>query len=222
MRILAIESSTLSGSVAVLDNESVVAEILLDPGKRTTRTLSPALQQILQQEGWQPSDVQCVAVSVGPGSFTGLRIGVTVAKTFAYATGAKVLGVSTLEVLAAQVPPGRQLLWAVMNAERAQLFAACFHVENDQWIESAPPGIVDVSTWTQTLVPGTLVTGPALSDLPQPLPNHVTPVAANFWTPRAGTVGQVAFRHFQAGRLDDIWSLVPRYFRDSAAQEKAK
>src|SRR5687768_12135976 len=105
MRILALETSGLSGEVALLEGERVIAEQWLDPGQRTARSLAPGMKQILQTAGWQPRDVQLVAVTIGPGSFTGLRVGVTAAKTLAYAVGCEVMGVDTLEVIAAQAPP---------------------------------------------------------------------------------------------------------------------
>ena len=74
---------------------------------------------LLKQVGWRPDDVQLVAVSVGPGSFTGLRVGVTAAKVFAYAVGAEVLGVDTLEAIAAASPDDVAEVSAVIDAQRA-------------------------------------------------------------------------------------------------------
>jgi tRNA threonylcarbamoyladenosine biosynthesis protein TsaB len=222
MRILAIETSLINGSVAAIDNETVRCEISLDPQRRTTRTLSPVMQQILRQVGWRPLDVQCVSVSIGPGSFTGLRIGVTAAKAFAYATGAKIAGVNTLQVLAKQAPLANGPLWAVVNAERSQVYTSQFQVEEDRWIETRPPQIVDVSEWSTMLTAETLVTGPALHDLASTLPSHVTMASQELWTPRAATVGELGYRQIDSGRREDLWSLAPFYLRESAAQEKAR
>lgn len=222
MRVLAIESAMMGGSVAILENQTLLAEDSLDVRQRTAQTLSPAMQRLLRDVGWKPRDVELVAVTVGPGSFTGLRIGVTAAKTFAYATGAGVLGVNTLEVLAAQVPVSAQHLWAVINAERAQLFAAAFRADRASWVETIPTGIVDGHVWARSRMPGSLVTGPALADLRSQLPADVQLTAEDLWIPRAATVGQLAYTQFLAGRRDDVWSLVPRYFRESAAEEKTK
>src|SRR5437773_12166637 len=106
MRVLALETSGTAGSVAVLDDEQLLTAVALDPAQRTARTLAPAIRDVLKHVGWAPTDVQLVAVTAGPGSFTGLRLGVTTAKTFAYAAGCEVLGVNTLEVIAGRAPPG--------------------------------------------------------------------------------------------------------------------
>src|SRR5688572_20388398 len=93
----------MAGSVAALEGE-LVAEMELDSARRTAQTLVPALDVLLRQVAWKPQDVDLIAVTQGPGSFTGLRIGVTTAKTFAYACGAAIVGVNTLAAIARQVP----------------------------------------------------------------------------------------------------------------------
>ncbi len=101
MRILALETTDKTGTVAALDGSNLLAEMTLEPTRRSAQTLAPAIQSLLSQVGWRPPDVQLVGVSIGPGSFTGLRVGVTMAKVLAYAVGAEVLGVDTLEAVAA-------------------------------------------------------------------------------------------------------------------------
>ena len=95
------------------------------PSARHKR-LRPALQRVAEAGRLVAASVELVAVAVGPGSFTGLRIGVTTAKTFAYAVGAEVVGVNTLAALAAQAPPSATPLWTILDAQRQELFAAKF------------------------------------------------------------------------------------------------
>src|SRR5687768_6416743 len=110
LRILALETSGRSGSVAALIGQvvpvrtRVIGQQALDDHQRNAQSLAPAIRSLLDVAGWRPADVQLVAVTAGPGSFTGLRVGVTTAKVFAYATSAAVLGVDTLEVIAQQAP----------------------------------------------------------------------------------------------------------------------
>jgi len=96
MRTIALETSSSSGSIALFEADRLVAESDLGAwelgrGQRTAQSLAPALQSILRQATWKPRDVELIAVTDGPGSFTGLRAGVTTAKVFAYATGAEVV-----------------------------------------------------------------------------------------------------------------------------------
>ncbi len=104
MRILALETSGTSGSVAVLEGSSQVAQLILPPGQRSARSLVPTIQDLLGRVGWEMSQIGLVAVTSGPGSFTSLRIGVSTAKALAYAVGAEIIGVNTLGVIARQAP----------------------------------------------------------------------------------------------------------------------
>jgi tRNA threonylcarbamoyladenosine biosynthesis protein TsaB len=227
MRILALETSAMAGSVAVLENDAPLAEIELDPSRRTAQTLAPAVHQILQQVQWQPENVELVAVTSGPGSFTGLRMGVATAKTFAYATRAAIVGVNTLAVIARGIPVEKTpasgaLLWVVMNAEREQLFAASFQFVDSNWRESQATHIVDQKLWLSRVSPGSLVAGPGLKGLVAQLPAGVIVVPESCWNPRAADVGREGLQAFRAGRQSDCWSLLPNYFRESAAVERSR
>ncbi|MGD9632054.1 MAG: tRNA (adenosine(37)-N6)-threonylcarbamoyltransferase complex dimerization subunit type 1 TsaB [Pirellulales bacterium] len=222
MRILAIETSGRDATLAALESDpggqaQTLAEVAIVGPERTAQFLAPRLQQLLREADWQPQAVKLVAVAVGPGSFTGLRIGVTTAKTLAYAVGAQVIGVNTLEVIAAQAPDEVGPLWVTMDAQRQELFAARFDAKRRIAVE---PQIVTQPTWLQMLQPGDHVTGPGMQRLRVDLPTGVQTVDRSLWQPQAATVGQLGWRDYQAGRRDDLWKLTPLYYRQSAAEEK--
>ncbi len=220
MKILAIETSDTAGSLALLHQGVIEREIVLDPRSRSAQTLAPALDSLLKQTGWRPADIELVAVAVGPGSFTGLRVGVATAKTFAYVVGAEVVAVNTLEAIANQAPINSGRIWAVIDAQRQQVFAASFVRDGDNLISDEATRIVDNEHLLANLIVGDRVTGPGLRRLIQSLPDRVTAEAEEIWRPRAATVGQLGWRQYQAGQRDDIWRLAPQYFRRSAAEEK--
>ncbi len=112
-RVLAIETSQTAGSVALLESGRLVAEKQFAPHKRSAKTLAPAIDGIFQEANWQPSSLSLIIVVRGPGSFTGLRIGVTTAKMMSLALGCPVQSVLTNTVLAEQV---RQSVWCVRFA----------------------------------------------------------------------------------------------------------
>jgi len=220
LNILALETSERRASVALMVDAHLRVEHRLDLDVRTAQALVPAIAESLASLDWHPRDIGLVAVTTGPGSFTGLRIGVTMAKTFAYATGAAVRGVNTLEVIAAQSAVEGELT-AVIDAQRNQLY--CGRLRRDDqgevhWLGATE--IVDVDDWRSALQPGEVVSGPVLQRLADRLPQGVVVVDRSNWSPRAETVGRLAWRDAQAGRLDDLWLMVPQYFRPSAAEEK--
>jgi tRNA threonylcarbamoyladenosine biosynthesis protein TsaB len=224
-RILAIESSGRHASVATLcgdaDGTRLVGQTLLSGDERTAQVLAPTIQQLLTAADWSPKSVELVAVTVGPGSFTGLRIGVTTAKAFAYAIGAEVLGINTLEALALQATPSASSLWAVLDAQRQELFAARF-IFDDQFnfrteVETC---IIPQDEWLAGVRSGDRVIGPALKRFASRFPTGVEVLGEQSWQPVATSVGEVAWKNYQAGHRDDVWKLSPNYYRPSAAEEK--
>jgi len=230
--ILALETSSQAGSVALLNcnvggvevSDSVLSQCLLSADRRSAQSLAPAMAQVLAEAGKRPADVGLVAVTIGPGSFTGLRVGVTTAKTFAYAAGCECLGVDTLEVIAAQVPLGTPTsgeLHAVLDAQRKELFLARFRWDGSVPVRLEENRTVPADQWLAGLAPGTTVTGPGIKRLIDRLPAGVVAAPELQRDPQAATVGRLAWRDYQAGRRDDLWKLAPKYLRVSAAEEKA-
>ena len=166
MHMLSIETSGRSGSIALLEGEGdgtrLVGETLLAGDQRTAQVLAPAIQALLATAEWSAASIELVAVVVGPGSFTGLRIGVTTAKTLAYALGAAVVGVNTLDVLAAQAPADNRPLWAVLDAQRQELFAATFAGSAPRQTNTPDRTQIVPATeaWLAESAPGESVTGP--------------------------------------------------------------
>lgn len=221
MRLLALETSGLGGSVATLDESGRCDVVPLDPTQRSARALAPAMHEALQRAGWKPRDVQVVAVTAGPGSFTGLRIGVTTAKTFCYATGADLVAVDTLDALALQAGEhDAARLHTVLDAHRNELFAASFVRRDGVWHRSAETHLVGVESWLASLLDGDVVTGPVATKLQARLPQYVAVVDPNLREPRAGAVARIAAEAYRAGRRDDPWKLTPWYGRLAAAEEK--
>lgn len=223
MRILSLDTSLRQGSVAALigDGEKVELrhERLLSASERSAQTLLPTVAEVLKACHWQPADIDLVCVTTGPGSFTGLRISVTAAKTLAFAVNAQLVGVHTLAALAASVPSPTGRLWAIMDAQRQELFAASFDGQLDM---NAPNTcIVGIEEWVTQLSVGDLVVGPPLAQLASQLPAGVTAVDASLWQPQASVVGQLGYTLFQNGETVDPVQLVPNYYRKSAAEEKS-
>jgi len=211
----------MTGSVAAMCDGNLLAELELNPQQRSAQSLAPAVRLLLRQVGWRPEEVDLVAVTSGPGSFTGLRVGVTTAKVFAYAVGAAILGVDTLETIAARAPGEVRALSAAVDAHRGEVVAQAFQRDAEGW--PRPTGdaeLLKVDAWLGGLPVGTVLTGPVLRKLIDRVPAHLTLLDPQYWSPTAAAVAGLAARLHAAGRRDDLWSLIPRYFRRSAAEEK--
>jgi tRNA threonylcarbamoyladenosine biosynthesis protein TsaB len=221
VRILALETTEAIGTVAAMDDGKLLSELMLEPSLRSAQALAPGMKALLRQVGWRAADVDLVAVTVGPGSFTGLRVGVTAAKTFAYAAQAEVLGLDTLEVIAAGAPEYVDMLSAAVDAQRGDVVAGLFRRGTDGWLHPATPTqLTPIDSWLSGLPAGTWLSGPVLKKLAGRVPATLRSVEPQFWAPRASTVARVAARYHEAGRRDDVWSLLPHYCRRSAAEEK--
>lgn len=214
MRTLAIETSSVRGSVALLDGERLIVEKTFGEGTRHGRDLLPCVDEILAGE---PSSVELLAVSIGPGSYTGLRVGLTFAKTFATQSHVPVVAVSSLDVIAANAtaPDG---LCVVVDARLGQIFAALYDGEGNRASEdiAAPPGEV-----AARLEPGTLVVGGGLKRY-RDVFAKVAEVSddESTWWPRAANTGRLGQTMFAEKGGDDPLTLAPRYLGRPQAEVK--
>ena len=220
--LLALETSGLRGSVALAtpDPQSGALRIesmTLPSDARSAQSLAPSIDRLLKMSGVAPQELGCVSVTVGPGSFTGLRVGVTTAKTLAYATGASVVAVHTLAALAEPYlgDSFTGSVWAVLDAQRGEAFTAEVH---DAYASDIETLRVEQASFAGTLEDGAMLVGPIAERLTGAgalnLKVHTT-------EPTAEAVARIGAVHWTAGRTCDLFQLVPDYCRPSAAEENA-
>ena len=128
MKILALDSSAVSASAAVLDDDKVLGEFFINTKQTHSQTLMPMVQQVLTQTKTSLEEMDLFAVSAGPGSFTGVRIGVACVKGMAFAQNKPCIGVSTLEAMAYPLSMLNGIICAVMDARCQQVYHALFRV----------------------------------------------------------------------------------------------
>ena len=226
MRILAIETSTNLSSVALLDGEQVVTELEVDHQRRTTQALMPTIIDAFAETDWTINSLELIATSTGPGSFTGLRVGIATAKTLAYTLPCPVVGVPSLQAVAAQtlaaVEPPPESVAVIMDAQRNEVYLSIFDLDSVQLPGPQTVRIVSVARLGQELAGAGLTTGPGLTKFQQAISgaNQIEIASRDCWFPQAGWVGRLAWRFHAAGHRDDVWRLAPEYHRMSAAEEK--
>jgi tRNA threonylcarbamoyladenosine biosynthesis protein TsaB len=220
---LAIETSGRIGSVALVTNSTVVRQESFSHGLKHAAGLLPMIDRLMRDLGWNPSDVQHLYVSHGPGSFTGLRIGITLAKTLALITGAKIIAVPTLKVLAMNVPADARNVLVVLDAKRDQIFTARYERVGQNWIETE-------SAHLDSLAEALLRSPRPVHLLGEGIPFHekflpsdqtgITITSESCWIANAAVVAKIGMELADCGVFADIDRLTPLYVRKPEAEEK--
>jgi len=223
MKILALETTEKFGSAALLDGGEVIAEAVLPKDRRSSQSLHPTLQSLFESSQITPQEIDFVAVVSGPGSFTGLRVGVTAAKVFAYVTGANVVALDTFQTVASALPTHAGTISVGVDAQRGEVVAAVLRQTesgNTEIVEE--PRLISVRDWWSHSErhDNVLFTGPALERWGSKAPPHITLAQESGWFPKASAAGKLAAGRIVSKQSDDVWTLLPIYSRLSAAEEK--
>lgn len=226
MLILAFETSAKAASAALLENGTLLAESYQNTGLTHSQTLLVMAQALLRQCGKTVSDVTAVAVAAGPGSFTGVRIGVAAAKGFAWGAQLPCYGVSTLESMALSLGIWEGTVCACMDARRAQVYNALFRAEHGRLHRLSPDRAISLAQLGQELSQlegpiflvgdGSLLTARTLAEQ---VPNLVVP-AEHRMHQRAAGVALLAQQAIAAGEAGDGAALTPNYLRLSQAERE--
>ena len=225
MKILALETTEKFGSAALLEGGHVLAETILPKVQRSSQTLHPALQTLFETSRISPQEINCVAVVAGPGSFTGLRVGITAVKIFAYTTGAKVIALDTFQTVASVVSTYAGVISVGVDAQRGEVVTAVLRQTKEGYLETLlKPVLIAVDDWWKHAeqYDNVLFTGPALERWNEKAPSHLLLAEESDWHPKASATGKLAAGRIASGLFDDLWSLLPIYSRLSAAEEKRK
>lgn len=219
---LGIETSAREGSIALLRDGKLVEQVeLSQTGRRHARTLVAELKGMLDRAGVAPQQCEVVGISIGPGSFTGLRVGVTCAKTFAYATSCALVAVDTFHAIAAQSPAAVERVTVIAEAQRKELFLAQYaRTTNGGWTTQDGIRILTQAEAIAILAENASLSGPAAHAQAASLGGQVTCLPERLGHPQAETIARLATERHAAGEADDVDSLEPKYIRKSAAEEQ--
>ncbi len=212
--LLALDTSTEQLGLALFDGQRVWTEVMWHAGRHHTRELAPWIHRMLQANGLQPRDLGVVAVATGPGSFTGLRVGLSVGKALALALRIQMIGVFSLDVTAAGIPhyPHRMLL-AVLPMGRGRLAAGWYRWRRDHWHAEGPPFLATpedlLKQITEPVIVGGEMSAEARSVLSQsPFVHLASPVVS---VRRPAWLAQLAWQRWKKGLVDDPVTLTPYY-----------
>jgi tRNA threonylcarbamoyladenosine biosynthesis protein TsaB len=230
--ILAVETSGRIGSVAIASGQKLLAAADFSGRLRHSAEIFPAIIATLKDFGRKPKDIEHVYISAGPGSFTGLRIATTLAKTMHLANKAKIVALDTLDVIAANAidlttdAPNYEKIAAILDAKRGQFFIAVYqrNTSNATWNKILPDSLMTASQFLDKFV----TAGQSIWLLGEGLVYHAESFRADGvqfvdksrWPAKAEKVHLLGWKMAQAGQFADPLLLKPTYLRRPEAEEK--
>lgn len=225
MNILAVDTTTFSGSVALLRNTELLGEIGLKSPMTHSEKLLPAINFILKMGDTDVSDIQGYALAVGPGSFTGIRIGLSIVKSFSFASGKPIAPISTLEALAFKLRGNqRRLLSPLLDAKKEEVYAALFEYQKKKLNEIVPQGAYKPDRFFSLLPSHRIIhfIGSGADAYKQKIFRYFKDKARlSGRSPFiAHEVGLLGYEMLKKGNGKDYREVEPLYFRKSQAEEK--
>jgi len=214
--LLAIDTATRYASLALYDEMGVISEQTWRSENNHSVELIPAVARMLSQQKLKPQSLTGIAVATGPGSFTGLRIGMSVAKGLCLALGIPIVGIPTLDIITYAVgDPGGRVL-AVLEAGRGRICVGAYHFEKGLPVQEGETKLVSISGWTVEADKPVLVAGEVSAELARRLFGQanahniaVSSLAGSLR--RAGYLAELAWERVCAGKVDDLDTLGPVY-----------
>ncbi len=225
MKILGIESSTHCGSVAITDDQKIMGEYFINVGPRHSEKLVKMIDRLLESVGIGKHQIDAVLVSRGPGSFTSLRVGMSIGKGIAYALGKRISSVSSLDILAYGIfVPGKDVC-SLIDAGRGEVYAKIVEGKNPEKVHLEET-LIDVGSLCEKIERETVFVGPAAEKYKevfiQKIKNKAYFAPSIFNVPRASTMCVISFANIRKGLVDDVYALSPNYMRDFSTGDNRK
>ena len=213
MKTLAFDTSTKYLSIALLDEGSVIAEYHEEAGIRHSEILIPTVKSLIEKAAWQIPDIELVCVGLGPGSFTGLRIGVAAVKGLAAVLGCKVIGVPTLDAIVLNYKGEELFVAPVLDAHKGKVYSSVYEHAGGQFNRSTEYLLVTVEELTEEIPDRTFFFGNAIDKYRDVLDRSDACVYSEEmdWYPRAADIGILGIEKFLKQGSDDPEQLDPLY-----------
>ena len=212
--LLAIDTSTRQMGLALHDGVQVIGELLWHSRHYHTVELAPAVANLLSRSGLKMEAIQALGVALGPGSFTSLRVGLSFVKGLALARHLPIIGVHTLDVVAAAQAVRDMPLAAVLQAGRGRLALAWYEAGENKWVSNGPASVTTADELADNINNPTLVCGELTADERQRLARkrvNVLLASPAACVRRPAILAELAWERWQAGAQDDAASLAPIY-----------
>lgn len=225
--ILAIDSSSLVASVSLIDDTTIIAEYTINLKKTHSQTLLPMIDEIVSMTGIDKKEIEAIAVTDGPGSFTGLRIGAATAKGLAFALNIPIIGVSTIEAMAYNFNHCNKLICPIMDARRNQVYTGIYECQNEELTELLPPCAISVHELIDKIIQlkkAIIFIGDGIPVYQKHIDENlkVTHYFANNHLNRqkSSSLGTLGIKYFREGQFESADTFAPKYMRLSQAERE--
>ncbi|MCX7773317.1 MAG: tRNA (adenosine(37)-N6)-threonylcarbamoyltransferase complex dimerization subunit type 1 TsaB [Clostridia bacterium] len=225
MLTLAVDTSSLTASCALVENGKVVSELSTQHGKTHSQKLVPMIQTLLRMVDCDLRDVNLFAAAIGPGSFTGLRIGVVTIKGLAYSLKKPVCGIPTLDALAYSLPDYEGLICPMLDARNNQVFTSVYDKKQNSFDKLTPDYGLTIDELVDTLNSykrDVMILGDATplhyDRLKSTLGSRVVEASPSLFYPRASSTGLLAEKAYKDNKAVSAFELEPLYLRKSQAE----
>jgi tRNA threonylcarbamoyladenosine biosynthesis protein TsaB len=225
MLILAIDTSTRTASISLLKNDEILSEIFINLGVNHSIVLLPALYDLCRLSCIEPSSIDLFVCTIGPGSFTGLRVGASTVKGLALAAGKPVVGVSTLDALAFNLIGSNMLICPILDAKKNQVYTALYRTGHDNVLEkTGNEKVTDIEEFLQSIGEETIFVGDGAIKYAGLIRGILRgrsyfASACNHYV-RAAAVGLLGKIKYFEGDVLDLITFTPMYLRPSEAEMK--
>ncbi len=227
MRILAVDTSTNVASAAILEDQVIIGEYNCNRGKTHSQRLMPMVQHLMETTGLSVNDIDAFSASIGPGSFTGLRIGVTTIKAMAFAAEKPVISVHTLDALAYNLPFTENLICPMIDARNNQVFTAIYRFIGDKLerlTDYMGIPVTELADILRKMEGDTVFLGDACNMhrdyFVSELGNRVKIAPPGTALAKASSVAILAGKAYSEGKLESCYDMVPFYLRKSQAERE--
>ncbi|MFL2104621.1 tRNA (adenosine(37)-N6)-threonylcarbamoyltransferase complex dimerization subunit type 1 TsaB [Desemzia sp. FAM 23991] len=222
MKLLAIDTSNQAMSIAVMENETLIGELTTNLKRNHSERLMPAIDALMKELSLEIQEIDRVAVAKGPGSYTGLRIGVTTAKTLAWTLNIELTGISSLKVLAANVNPTDQYIVPVMDARRGNIYTGLYQYQKGVLVEAEPNTHISADKWAEYLSrkEGQFILvgedySKHLETFEKQLMGRVSIASPQQQVPKASVLGILSL----ASEVEEVHTFTPDYLKLAEAEE---
>ena len=225
MRILAIETSTMAGSVALSDAGQLVSEYLLNIKVTHSERLLTAIDRVLEDAGIPMNKIDGFALSIGPGSFTGLRIGTSTVKGLAFAAHKPIVGVPTLDAMAENLPFTDHLVCPILDARKKEVYTALYKRTKEGKMEKLTEDLaIKPKDLTNRIHDKVVFLGDGIDVYQELIKENLGDLAVfapfHLRLPRASSVAMLGLDEFRRNNTLNLAQFIPRYVRLSEAEEK--